>query len=95
VRRLFLGQFPSLLNRALFFGAAGAVLKIGLSLKPNHHREHAQIRETLCIFMIINFYSYMGALQIIRDTQGWWVDKVAERISFAFIKSYFNLFVIM
>jgi hypothetical protein len=27
------------LKRALFFDAAGAVLKIGLRLKPNHHWE--------------------------------------------------------
>jgi len=26
-------------NWALFLEAAGAVLKIGLSLKPNHHQE--------------------------------------------------------
>jgi len=33
--------------------AAWAVLKIGLSLKPNHHKEVklAQIRETLCTYM--------------------------------------------
>ncbi len=36
---LFLSQFWPFLNRALFFEAAGAVLKIGLSLKPNHHQE--------------------------------------------------------
>jgi len=34
---LFLGQFWPLLNRASFLEAAGAVLKIGSSLKPNHH----------------------------------------------------------
>jgi hypothetical protein len=31
--------FGSLLIQALFFDAAGAVLKIGSSLKPNHHKE--------------------------------------------------------
>jgi len=34
-----LGSFLPLLNQALFLEAAGAVLKIGLSLKPNHHQE--------------------------------------------------------
>jgi hypothetical protein len=32
-RRLFLDRFRPLLNQALFFEAAGAVLKIGSSLK--------------------------------------------------------------
>jgi len=39
----------------LFFDADWAVLKIGWSLKPNHHREielAAQIRETLCIYLL-------------------------------------------
>jgi len=38
------------LNQAVFLEAAGAVLKIGLSLILNHHWEIllAQIRETLC-----------------------------------------------
>jgi len=42
------------LKRALFFDAAGAVLKIGLSLKMNHHQEIelAQIGETLSIILI-------------------------------------------
>ncbi len=31
-------RFWLLLNWALFFEAAGAVMKIGLSLKPNHHK---------------------------------------------------------
>jgi len=38
-RWLFLGQFWPLLNQALFLEGAVAVLKIGSSLKPNHHRE--------------------------------------------------------
>jgi len=37
---LFLSWFWPLLNRALFLEAAGAVLKIGSSLKPNHHWEN-------------------------------------------------------
>jgi len=38
------------LNLAVFLEAAGAVLKIGSSLKPNHNQEIelAQICETLC-----------------------------------------------
>jgi len=38
------------LNQAVFLEAAGAVMKIGSSLKTNHHRKTllAQIRETLC-----------------------------------------------
>jgi len=38
------------LNRAVFLEAAGAVMKIGSILKPNHHQEIwlAQIGETLC-----------------------------------------------
>jgi hypothetical protein len=37
VRWLFLSRLWPLLNRALFFEAAGAVSKIGSSLKSNHH----------------------------------------------------------
>jgi len=44
-RSLFLGPFGPLLNQTVFLEAAGAVLKIGSSLKLNHHRK---IRETLC-----------------------------------------------
>ena len=49
-RWLFLSQFWPLLNQASFYKAAGAVLKIGLSLKPNHHLQFqlAQISEVLC-----------------------------------------------
>ncbi len=37
MRWLFLGRFWPLLNQALFLEAAGKVMKIRSSLKPNHH----------------------------------------------------------
>jgi len=47
--RLFWAQFWPLLNRAVFLEAAGAVLKIGSSLKANHHWEiQSQICQTFC-----------------------------------------------
>ena len=43
-------NFGPFLKRVSFFEAAGAVLKIDLSLKPNHHVQFqlAQISETIC-----------------------------------------------
>jgi len=38
-RWLFSSQIWQLLNLVLLFEAAGAVVKIGLGLKPNHHKE--------------------------------------------------------
>jgi len=43
---------------SIVFKGAGAVVKIGLSLKPNHHKEikHAQICETLCSKNTDNYF---------------------------------------
>jgi len=57
-----LSQFRPLLKQASFSEAAGAVLKIGSSLKANHHREIylAQFCERLvcpkCAKIVINIY---------------------------------------
>ncbi len=49
---IFLSQFWQLLNQASFLEAAGAVVEIGFSSKPNHHNQVllVQIRETLVLF---------------------------------------------
>ncbi len=49
-RFLFSSQFLPLYNRASFLEVAGAVLKIGSGLKPNHHQKVkiAQIGEMFC-----------------------------------------------
>ena len=45
-------NFESLLKQVLFFEAAGAVVKIGSSLKPNHHYQFKliQIIDALSFF---------------------------------------------
>jgi len=54
----------------LFFEATGAVVKIGLSLKPNHHKEIwlAQICETFCTKLFLIHYRYqwlIGSISIL------------------------------
>jgi len=57
-----LGRFGPLLKQTSFFVAAGAVSKIGSSLKPNQHYQVqlVQIRETLFtnLFSSYNFYLF-------------------------------------
>jgi hypothetical protein len=39
-KMIIFGQFLPFLNRAVFLEAAGAIMKIRLSLKANHHWEN-------------------------------------------------------
>ena len=72
---LFLCQgWRPLLNWASFLEAAGAVLKIGLSLKLNHHLEIqlAQICETLCRYLGLKVRTKTletSMLKMFRDVQ--------------------------
>ena len=60
MRWLFLGWFWPFLNWTVLLEAAGAVLKIGMSLKPNHYWEIklAQVCETPCISVTLLLFKH-------------------------------------